>query len=62
MTATAGSGLEVAIDDREFVIRVTRLRAVYAELVPGLAGLLAAASGNEAGSVMRGRRRERAGA
>ena len=62
MTATAGSGLEVAIDDREFVIRVTRLRPVYAELVPGLAGLLAAASGNEAGSVMRGRRRERAGA
>ena len=59
MTATAGSGLEVAIDDREFVIRVTRLRAVYAELVPGL---LAAGSGNEAGGVMRGRRRERAAA
>jgi hypothetical protein len=51
-----GRCLEIAIDDGEFVARITRLRAAYAQLVPELTGLLAVASGDEEGSVMLGRR------
>ena len=51
-----GRCLEIAIDDGEFVLRITRLRAAYAQLVPELAGLLAAAAGDEEGNVMLGRR------
>jgi hypothetical protein len=51
-----GRCLEVAIDDGEFVLRIAKLRAAYAQLVPELAGLLAVASGDEEGSVMLGRR------
>ena len=53
---TFGRCLEIAIDDWEFVRRITRLRAAYAQLVPELAGLLAVAAGDEEGSVMFGRR------
>ena len=45
-----GRCLEIAIDDWEFVARITRLRAAYAQLVPELAGLLAVAAGDEEGS------------
>ena len=38
---TFGRCLEIAIDDWEFVLRITRLRAAYTQLVPELAGLLA---------------------
>jgi hypothetical protein len=51
-----GRCLEIAIDDWEFVNRITRLRAAYAQLVPEMAGLLAVAVGDEEGSVMLGRR------
>jgi hypothetical protein len=51
-----GRCLEIAIDDWEFGIRITKLRAAYAQLVPELAGFLAVASGEEEGSVMLGRR------
>ncbi|HEY2640205.1 MAG TPA: hypothetical protein VGI66_10040 [Streptosporangiaceae bacterium] len=51
-----GRCLEIAIDDWEFVNRITRLRAAYAQLVPELAGLLAVAVGDEEGSVLLGRR------
>ena len=51
-----GRCLEIAIDDGEFVLRITKLRAAYAQLVPELAGLLAVASGDEEGSIMLGRR------
>ena len=47
-----GRCLEIAIDDWEFVARITRLRAAYAQLVPELAGLLTVAAGDEEGSVM----------
>ena len=53
---TFGRCLEIAIDDWEFVLRITRLRAAYAQLVPELTGLLAVAAGDEEGSVMLGRR------
>jgi hypothetical protein len=51
-----GRCLEIAIDDGEFVLRITKLRAAYAQLVPELAGLLAVAAGDEEGSVMLGSR------
>jgi hypothetical protein len=51
-----GRCLEIAIDDWEFVVRIARLRAAYAQLVPELAALLAVAAGDEEGSVMLGRR------
>jgi hypothetical protein len=51
-----GRCLEIAIDDWEFVNRISRLRAAYARLAPELAQLLAVASGDEEGSVMLGRR------
>jgi hypothetical protein len=50
--AAFGRCLEIAVDDWEFVIRITKLRAAYAQLVPELAELLAVASGEEVGSVM----------
>jgi hypothetical protein len=42
-----GRCLEIAIDDWEFVSRITKLRAAYAQLVPELTGLIAAAAGDE---------------
>jgi hypothetical protein len=45
-----GRCLEIAIDDWEFIIRIAKVRAAYAQLVPELAGLLAA--GDEEGSVL----------
>jgi hypothetical protein len=54
--AAFGRCLEIAIDDGEFVSRITNLRAAYAQLVPELAELLAVAAGPEEGSVMLGRR------
>ena len=40
--------LQIAIDDWEFSVRIMRLRAAYAQLVPELAGLLAQADVDEA--------------
>ena len=40
--------LQIAIDDWEFSVRIMRLRAAYAQLVPELAGLLAQAGVDEA--------------
>ena len=45
---TFGRCLQIAIDDWEFSVRIMRLRAVYAQLVPELAGLLAEADTDEA--------------
>ena len=45
---TFGRCLQIAIDDWEFSVRIMKLRATYAQLVPELAGLLAAADGDEA--------------
>ena len=46
---TFGRCLQIAIDDWEFSVRIMRLRAAYAQLVPELAGLLAGAA---AGTVL----------
>jgi hypothetical protein len=45
---TFGRCLQIAIDDWEFSVRIMKLRAAYAQLVPELAGLLAEADGDEA--------------
>jgi hypothetical protein len=45
---TFGRCLQIAIDDWEFSVRIMRLRAGYAQLVPELAGLLAQADVDEA--------------
>ena len=45
---TFGRCLQIAIDDWEFSVRIMRLRAAYAQLVPELAGLLAEADTDEA--------------
>ena len=45
---TFGRCLQIAIDDWEFSVRIMRLRAAYAQLVPELAGLLAEAGTEEA--------------
>jgi hypothetical protein len=45
---TFGRCLQIAIDDWEFSVRIMRLRAAYAQLIPELAGLLAKADGDEA--------------
>lgn len=45
---TFGRCLQIAIDDWEFSVRIMRLRAAYAQLVPELAGLLAEAGADEA--------------
>jgi hypothetical protein len=45
---TFGRCLQIAIDDWEFSVRIMRLRAAYAQLVPELAGLLAEADADEA--------------
>lgn len=44
--------LETAIDDWQFMIRITGLRAVYAQLVPELADLLVVAAGAEQSAAM----------
>ena len=44
---TFGRCLQIAIDDWEFSVRIMRLRAAYAQLVPELAGLLAEADVDE---------------
>jgi hypothetical protein len=50
--------LEVSIDDWQFSGRITKLRAVYAQLVPELAGLLQAAAGAEQAIAMLTARRQ----
>ena len=50
--------LELSIDDRRFAVRIDSLRAVYAELVPGLADALRAAAGEEEMMVMLPTRRK----
>jgi hypothetical protein len=45
---TFGRCLQIAIDDWEFSVRIMRLRAAYAQLIPELAGLLAEADVDEA--------------
>ena len=45
---TFGRCLQIAIDDWEFGLRIMRLRATYAQLVPELAGMLAEADADEA--------------
>ena len=45
---TFGRCLQIAIDDWEFSVRIMRLRAAYAQLVPELARLLAEADADEA--------------
>jgi hypothetical protein len=45
---TFGRCLQIAIDDWEFGVRIMRLRAAYAQLIPELAGLLAEADVDEA--------------
>jgi len=53
---TFGRCLQIAIDDWEFSVRIMRLRAGYAQLVPELAGLLAEADADEAEVTMFGNR------
>jgi hypothetical protein len=50
---------EISIDDWQFSLRITALRAVYAQLVPELADLLIAATGNEQATAMLTVRRQR---
>lgn len=50
--------LETAIDDWQFMVRITGLRAVYAQLVPELAELLLVAAGAEQSSAMLTPRRQ----
>ena len=50
--------LEISIDDWQFNIRITRLRAMYAELVPELADLLVAVAGPEQAVAMLTPRRQ----
>jgi hypothetical protein len=45
---TFGRCLQIAIDDWEFSVRIMKVRAAYAQLVPELAGLLAEADTDEA--------------
>lgn len=45
---TFGRCLQIAIDDWEFSVRIMRVRAIYAQLVPELAELLAVADADEA--------------
>jgi hypothetical protein len=49
---TFGRCLQIAIDDWEFNVRIVRMRAIYAQLIPEIAGLLAAAAVDEAEVVM----------
>ncbi|MGP4089934.1 hypothetical protein [Streptomyces sp. KR55] len=44
--------LEISIDDWHFCFRITRLRAIYTELVPELAEALRAVAGSEQAVVM----------
>ena len=57
---TFGRCLQIAIDDWEFSVRIMRLRAAYAQLVPELAGLLAEADTDEAEVTMFAGRRQAA--
>lgn len=50
--------LQISIDDGQFSLRIDRLRAGYAQLVPDLAGLLAVATGAEQSTAMLPRRRQ----
>jgi hypothetical protein len=50
--------VEIAIDDRQFELRITTLRAAYAQLVPELADILLSASGAEQASAMLTPRRQ----
>lgn len=45
---TFGRCLQIAIDDWEFSVRIMKVRAHYAQLIPELAGLLAEADADEA--------------
>ncbi|MER6138492.1 hypothetical protein ABT174_00320 [Streptomyces sparsogenes] len=50
--------LEISIDDWQFNVRITRLRATYAELVPELSDLLVAVAGPEQAVAMLTPRRQ----
>ena len=50
--------LETSIDDWQFMVRITGLRAVYAQLVPELADLLVVAAGAEQSTAMLAPRRQ----
>lgn len=50
--------LEISIDDRQFTIRITNLRAVYAQLVPQLSHTLLDSTGAEQAVVMLTPRRQ----
>lgn len=50
--------LEISIDDWQFSVRITKLRGVYAELIPDLANLLVVAAGAEQATGMLTRRRQ----
>jgi hypothetical protein len=50
--------VEIAIDDRQFELRITTLRAAYAQLVPELADILLSAAGEEQASSMLTPRRQ----
>jgi hypothetical protein len=49
---TFGRCLQIAIDDWEFSVRIMKVRASYAQLIPELAGLLAEAHTDEAEVIM----------
>jgi hypothetical protein len=49
---TFGRCLQIAIDDWEFNVRIMRMRAIYAQLIPEIADLLAEAAVDEAEVVM----------
>ncbi len=51
--------VEISIDDWQFSLRITALRAAYTQLVPELAGLLLAATGTEQAIAMLTVRRQR---
>ena len=51
--------VEIAIDDWQFSLRITALRAAYTQLVPELGDLLLAATGTEQGIAMLTVRRQR---
>jgi hypothetical protein len=53
---TFGRCLQIAIDDWEFSVRIMRMRAAYAQLIPELAGLLAKAEVDETEVIMFGGR------
>ena len=51
--------VEISLDDWQFALRITALRAAYTQLVPELADLLPAATGTEQATAMLTDRRQR---